>query len=68
MSLTLKQSFSHTTDLKPQTALGSDPDSWRSSRVLFLLRIEDWGDLKKSGTGRNFDGELRSKSHNLGRF
>ena len=32
------------------------------------LRIEDWGDLNKSGTGRNFDGELRSKSHNLGRF
>ena len=32
------------------------------------LRIEDWGDLNKSGTGRNFDGELRSKSHKLGRF
>ena len=37
-------------------------------RQTLTLRIEDWGDLKKSGTGRNFDGELRSKSHNLGRF
>ena len=52
-----------------QIYTGRPVDKWPQEKLIFdYLRIEDWGDLNKSGTGQNFDGELRSKSHNLGRF